>query len=131
MGFAAILELISKVIDFIPNKTKEQQAILAIELQKAQVEAELLSKQIDVNIASASNPSLWVSGARPFILWMCGMFFAWQYVVQPILIFFIVLCGFPAPILPIFDTYLIMTVLTGMLGIAGMRSYDKMKGTDK
>lgn len=131
MGFDAIFALIGKVIDFLPNKSKDQAAQLAAELQQAQIEANLAIEQIKVNAVEAANPSTFVSGARPFMMWVCGMAFAWMYVAAPILTWFVVLCGHSPPVLPLLDMSQLTSLLVGMLGLSGYRTYEKVKGVSK
>ena len=95
---------------------------------KAQFEADLRSslqqwdkQQSDTNTAEAQNPSLFVSGWRPAIGWIGAAGLAYQYVVRPLAI------GFGATGLPPLDSSL-MELIMAMLGMAGLRTYEKMQG---
>lgn len=90
--------------------------------------AEMIRLQGEINKIEAMNPSWFVSGWRPFIGWVSGMALAYNYVLRPFLeplykIYYSDL------MLPILDLGELMPILLGMLGIAGMRSYEKIKGT--
>ena len=112
---------------------KDQKAKLAHELatmaDKLSHEQQLA--QIEVNKAEAASGSLFKGGWRPFIGWVCGIAFCYHFVVQPIIIFVVALVGINIPDLPEFDMSTLLTVLGGMLGIGGLRTYEKQKGLTK
>lgn len=101
---------------------------LAAELQKELAQTELLKGQLEINKIEAANPSVYVSAWRPFIGWVCGLAFAWQYFLCPILTFLLVVSGHPIPQLPVLGIEVMMPVLMGMLGLGGLRTYEKYKG---
>ena len=95
---------------------------------KAQFETDLRSslqqwdkQQSDTNTAEAQNPSLFVSGWRPAIGWIGAAGLAYQYVVRPLAV------GMGAASLPALDSSL-MELIMAMLGMAGLRTYEKMQG---
>lgn len=92
---------------------------------------EIALAQIDVNKAEAASASTFRGGWRPFIGWTCGVAFAYHFVAQPTLIFVFAYAGHPAPDLPAFDMSALMTVLGGMLGLGGLRTFEKFKGVSK
>jgi len=101
---------------------------------KAKAEAELRDAlmawdagQTRVNEAEASNPNVFVSGWRPFIGWTCGVAFAYHYVVQPLALFLAAVAGKVIE-LPAFSMESLLTVLLGLLGMGGLRTYEKIKG---
>ena len=112
---------------------KDQKAKLAHELatmaDKLSHEQQLA--QIEVNKAEATSGSLFKGGWRPFIGWVCGIAFCYHFVVQPIIIFVVALVGVNIPDLPNFNMNTLLTVLGGMLGIGGLRTYEKQKGLTK
>jgi len=120
--------ILDKVIE-----DKDQKAKLAHELatmaDKLSHEQQLA--QIEVNKAEAASGSLFKGGWRPFIGWVCGIAFCYHFVVQPIIIFVVTIVGINIPNLPEFDMSTLLTVLGGMLGIGGLRSYEKQKGLTK
>ena len=75
-----------------------------------------------LNQAEAQHRSVFVAGWRPFIGWIGGLVLAFNYIVAPILIWVL-----PNSTPPVLDLDQLWPVITGMLGIAGMRSYDKSK----
>lgn len=85
--------------------------------------------QLAVDQAEASNPKEFVSGWRPFIGWVCGFSLAYVGVVEPIARFVANVFFTYKGTFPVIDTDLTMQVLLGMLGMSGLRSYDKKQGT--
>ena len=120
--------ILDKVIE-----DKDQKAKLAHELatmaDKLSHEQQLA--QIEVNIAEAASGSLFKGGWRPFIGWVCGVAFCYHFVVQPVIIFVVAVAGVTIPDLPEFQMNTLLTVLGGMLGIGGLRTYEKQKGLTK
>lgn len=123
-----IANLVSK---FVPDK--DQAAKLAHEIATmAQKHAhENAMAQIEVNKAEAASNSIFKGGWRPFIGWVCGIAFAYHFVLQPLLIFVMTYLGHPVPELPDFDMASLMTVLGGLLGLGGLRTFEKYKGISK
>ena len=86
--------------------------------------------QTDVNAVEANNPSVFVSGWRPFIGWTCGIALAYQYVVTPIVMWMATMAHFVLPNPPKLDETLWQLVFA-MLGMGGLRTYEKVKGVSK
>lgn len=135
-GIGSVVELATSVINKIfPDPAQRDAAKLALfqaqqagELKEAEQAFELAKAQIGVNAVEAASPSLFVSGGRPFIMWICGAALAYTALVEPIMRFVATVVFKYAGTYPIIDTSLTMQVLLGMLGLAGMRSFDKVKG---
>ena len=112
---------------------KDQKAALAHEIatmgEKHSQEA--LLAQLEINKAEAASGSLFKGGWRPFVGWTCGIAFGYHFVLQPLLIFIFAYAGLKTPDLPQFDVGTLLPVLGGMLGIGGLRSYEKTKGLTK
>ena len=112
---------------------KDQKAKLAHEIATmAEKHAhEAAMAQVDVNKSEAQHRSIFVAGWRPFVGWICGIALAYHFVVSPITIFVAGWAGAELPELPAFDMESLMTVLLGMLGLGGLRKYEKSKGVAK
>jgi len=112
---------------------KDQKAKLAHELatmaDKMAHEQQLA--QIAVNKEEAASGSIFKGGWRPFIGWVCGIAFFYHFVLNPIILFVIAIIGIEIPTLPEFQMNTLLTVLGGMLGIGGLRTYEKQKGLTK
>ena len=127
-----LIEPVSKILDkFVQDK--DQKAALAHEIatMAEQHAQELALAQIEVNKAEATNSSVFVAGWRPFIGWTCGTALAWHFVFEPMIGAALAWAGVDAPELPAFDMQSLMTILTGMLGLGGLRTFEKYKGVSK
>jgi hypothetical protein len=125
---SALLDIGGKVLDRVfPDPT--QQAAARLELLKLQQSGELtqIAGQMDINKLEATNPSVFVSGWRPAIGWICGAGFAVQFVVGPLAEWGSTLYGHPVKF-PTMDTGTMMPLLLGMLGLGGMRTAEKIQG---
>jgi hypothetical protein len=85
--------------------------------------------QLDVAREEAKSVNWWVAGARPFILWTCGVAFAYAAVVEPLLRFVAVVGGYDGQF-PALDTTITMQVLFGMLGLGAYRTVEKVTGAE-
>ena len=121
-------KLLDKVIE-----DKDQKAKLAHELatmaDKLAHEQQLA--QLAINKEEASSGSLFKGGWRPFVGWICGIAFFYHFVCQPVIVFVLTIFGVTIVNLPEFEMNTLLTVLGGMLGIGGLRSYEKSKGLTK
>ena len=93
--------------------------------------AELAKGQLAINQTEAKHKSIFVAGWRPFIGWTCGVALCWHFVLAPVTIFICAYLSVVIPELPTFDMGSLMTVLMGMLGLGGLRTYEKQKGLTK
>jgi len=89
--------------------------------QAARIELSAMQAQAKVNEIEAASPRFFIAGARPAIIWLCGLILFYSYMLIPI----IAACGVR---LPNIDLGNLWPVLTGLLGISGLRTYEKMKG---
>lgn len=140
-----LIDGVAKVIGVLKGKNspeslaaaaqlEQMQAQFASEFQLAQLqqESELLkanadaaASQADVNKVEASSTNLFVSGWRPFIGWVCGTGLAFQFIVGPMVTWGSNLAGKPVTF-PALDLGTLLTLLLGMLGLGGMRTYEKI-----
>ena len=121
-GIGAVAQVAGSIIDrFFPNKTEEERAKLAAALTE-------LPGQLDTHKAEALSNSLIVAGWRPYVGWVCGSGFAIQFVVGPLCQWLSTLFLGKPVIFPPLDLGTMMPLLLGMLGLGGMRSWDKANG---
>lgn len=125
--FDAVTPVINKVLDFIPDPQQKLQAQQALMQGLSQWD----SQQSAIDAKEAESSSLFVAGWRPFLGWTCGAAFAYKFVLQPFLVFIIVACQikFDIKLLPALDWAEMSTVMFGMLGLGGMRTFEKMQGS--
>jgi hypothetical protein len=125
---SALLDIGGKVFDRVfPDPA--QAANAKLELMKLQQSGELtqIAGQMDINKIEAASSSIFVSGWRPAIGWICGAGFAVQFVVGPLAEWGSALAGHPVKF-PQMDTGTMMPLLLGMLGLGGMRTAEKIQG---
>jgi len=123
IGLDAILGIGGKLIDkLIPDPAAQDAARL--ELLKLQQSGELaaMTAQTEINKAEASNPSVFVSGWRPAIGWVCALAMGYQYLARPLLVAFMPSLAFPG-----LDDNL-WQLMMGMLGLGGLRTFEKTQG---
>jgi hypothetical protein len=113
---------------FIEDKDQRAQLAHDLATMAERHAQELAVSQIEVNKAEAASGSVFKGGWRPFIGWVCGGAFAYHFVLQPVIVFVVVAAGVELPPLPEFDMASLMTVMMGMLGLGGLRTYEKQKG---
>ena len=101
---------------------------------KTKLEAEIKSQvisldlaQAQANIEQAKHPSLFVSGARPSIMWVCCFGLAWQFVLQPIAVWIIAVTNSTLT-LPLIPTEGLISLTIALLGLSASRSAEKFKG---
>lgn len=85
--------------------------------------------QIATNQMEAQHPSVFVAGWRPFVGWTGGVGLAYAAIIQPLGSWIARVAGYTGDF-PVLDNNLLLIVLGGMLGIGGMRSFDKYHGVD-
>ena len=128
----AVLPLVKDVIGaFLPEDPKKRaEAERKIEAQLTEHLAKIDIAQLEINKTEAAHRSIFVAGWRPFIGWSCGVSLAWSYICQPILTFALVQAGYGVE-LPALDMSQMMPVLMGMLGLGGLRTFEKYKSVSK
>ena len=126
-----IAESIIGVAGKVLNKfvvDKDLKAKLEHELKTAFHDANLA--QIDLNKQEAAHKSMFVAGWRPFVGWVCGVAMLYHFLLQPIIVFTLSAAGITFD-LPEFDMGSLMTILMGLLGLGGLRTFEKHKGISK
>ena len=119
-----LIDPISDILDkFIPDKDLKLklQHELNQELHKANM------AQIEVNKEQAKHGSLFVSGARPAIMWVCCLGLFWSFFLAPLFNWFLAISGTDMP-LPAIETDGLLTLTLSLLGLGGYRSFEKFKG---
>ena len=119
-----ILSVAAPILDkFIEDKDAKNQI-------KAELEQSLVSlqaAQAAANVEQAKHPSLFVAGARPAIMWICALGLVTNFFVMPIAEWAVAIWS-PGTELPALQTGELMTLTLSLLGLGGMRSFEKTKG---
>ena len=121
------IKAVGKIVDELYTSDDERdQAKITLE----KIQSKLKEKQLDINIAEAKHRSLLVAGLRPCLRWVGALSVAYVYLLQPIL----------NMILQLFDVHIdwvvldlgqLMPLILGMLGLGGLRTFEKSKGVSK
>jgi len=88
---------------------------------------ELISIQTKINEIEAQHRTVFVAGWRPFVGWICGIALAYNFVIRDMVIWIVS----PENVPPALQMDHLMTVLMGMLGLGGLRTYEKLKDKTK
>lgn len=114
---------------FFPNEEERRKA--EADFLKYAMEGELrqVIAQLEINAREAAHPSIWVAGWRPFFGWVGGCGFAYATIVQPVMVWYGTAHGWPIP--PSINMDLLWVVITGMLGIGGLRTFEKTQKVTK
>jgi len=117
------IEAVGNVVDALFTSDEER-------LDKELIKLRLLQKpslvQAEINKVQAQHRSRFVAGARPFLMWVCGLGFLFAFVINPLLQWLAPDAG--SPVLPL---EAMMELTLAMLGLAGLRTVEKVKGVSK
>lgn len=124
-----ILEVAGRVLDrIIPDKAAAEKAKAEFAAVAQSQEFQVQLAQIGVNQEEAKSASIFVSGWRPFVGWSCGVALCYAAILEPLLRFgAVVLFGYSGKF-PVIDTMLTLQVLFGLLGLGGLRTWEKGRG---
>jgi len=131
LGIGAIIDSVGKVASDLITTDKER---IELELEGRRIDQATDLAQMEVNKTEAQNQNLFVAGWRPAIGWVGALAMAYQFLLYPLLVWAwvwlqaeqIVPQDIKPP--PMLDTEALWVILSGMLGIAGMRSFEKTRG---
>ena len=128
----ALIGPVTGILDkFVEDKDAKNAMAHEIATMAEQAAHEAAMAQVEVNKAEAQHKSIFVAGWRPFVGWVCGLALCYHFILAPLIIFGTAYAGVPTPELPEFDMGSLMTVLMGMLGLGGLRTFEKSKGLTK
>jgi len=127
MSFLSVFDVVSpvinKVLDFIPDPKQkleaQQQLIASLQVWDAQQSA--------VNLEEAKSSSLFVAGWRPAIGWCCALALCYSYLIIRFATWGFAAAHVSVPPFPTLDENL-WQIMFGMLGMGGLRTFEKMKG---
>lgn len=137
LALGGIVQAIGQIADDLITTDKERLGaeleLRRLGLEERKVEADLVRGQLEVNQAEATSGSLFVAGWRPAIGWIGAAALGYQFLLYPLLVWIwsllqargVVPGDLQPP--PMLDTSALWVVLSGMLGIAGLRSVEKVK----
>ena len=127
----SLVQPVTGLLDkFIEDRDQKNQLAHEISTMAERHAQELAKGQLEINKAEAQSRNVFIAGWRPFIGWTCGVAMAYNYVIHPILMFTLAQFNYLVAI-PALDLSEMMPVLMGMLGLGGLRSFEKYKGISK
>ena len=121
------VKAVAGVIDELHTSEEEKEQL---KLRFAEVESKLKEKQLDINKVEASHRSIFVSGWRPFLGWVSGLSIGYVYLFQPLLDMILQMFGVEVDWV-VLDLGQLMPLILGILGLGGLRSFEKAKGLTK
>jgi hypothetical protein len=118
-----LIEPVSNILDkFVADKDLKTK--LSHELEKEIIS--LNKAQLEVNKVEAAHNNVFVSGWRPFIGWACGVSLAYHFIIEPIIQYTLIVNNIDYNT-PEFDFSQLSTIVMAMLGMSGLRTYEKIK----
>ena len=126
-GSGGALKTISKVVDDLHTSEEEK---LDKKILMQRIQQKLAEKQLDVNAKEAGHRSIFVSGWRPFIGWCGGFALAFEFILSPGIEWYSKFAGLNLTA-PEIQTGPLLAIVTSMLGVASLRSFEKAKGLTK
>ena len=102
------------------------------DIQTKLLELEFIAQeaQTKINIEEAKNPNLFIAGWRPAVGWICAFALGWAFILLPTFVWISQMAGSGVKP-PTLQTAELITLLLGMLGIGGLRTFEKYSGTEK
>ena len=126
-GQGGALKTITKVVDELHTSEEEK---LDKKILMQRIKQKLAENQLDVNAKEASHRSVFVAGWRPAIGWCGAMALFFAFILSPCIEWYAKFSGMDI-VPPAIETGPLLAIVTSMLGVAGMRSFEKAKGIAK
>ena len=129
----SLVDTVGKVIDSV-HTSEEEKGQIKIKLQ--QLENEINSKQMDINLADAKSKAGGLSGMlqrswRPLIGMSCALAILWEFVLKQFIVFILAAFSVQHNPLPELDMSTLFPLVTALLGMSGLRSREKSKKLTK
>ena len=120
-GATNVLDSVANNIDqFVETKDEKREALQALAVA-----------QIELNKEESKNRNVFVAGWRPFVGWVCGIALAYNFIVRDLMAWVILNTGEAITLPPALAMEHLMTILLGMLGLGGLRTYEKQQKLTK
>lgn len=124
-GAGATIEAIRNTIDMFMETDDERRAF---QLVKEKIKLKRDEMQAEINRVEAMHSSLFVSGWRPFVGWVCGFGLAAKCILMPFMNWCVIVFANPKFVPPAFEVGDLIGLLLALLGMSGLRSYEKKGG---
>ena len=124
----SLLPVLGEVLDrVIPDKAAAEKARVEMEAALLQAATAQAGQQAAINQAEAGHSSVFVAGWRPAIGWVCAAALAWAFIVAPVATWALAVLGIRET-LPAIMTDNLFELVLAMLGLGGLRTFEKLKG---
>ncbi|VAW89939.1 hypothetical protein MNBD_GAMMA17-2040 [hydrothermal vent metagenome] len=138
MGGGDVVKSVGDALDNLFTSDEERleaereltKAKRSFDYKESKLVAEQNIAQMEVNKADANSGNFFQAGWRPAIGWVGAFALAYQFILYPLLVWALAVSSLDIEPPPLIDANALYPIITGMLGIAGMRSFDKLKKTD-
>lgn len=128
----SLMPVLGEVLDrVIPDKAAADKAKLEMETKLLEAVTAQNIAQSATNQEEAKHRSIWVAGWRPAIGWVCAAGLAWNFLGYQLTLWVLALVGRLDVYVPLFGGDNLMELTFAMLGLAGLRTYEKFKGVTK
>ena len=127
-GGGSLVGAVGKIIDDVHTSDEERAAATRLQTELEQIPA---LAQVTLNTAEAQHRTLFVAGWRPFIGWVCGAGLGYHFLAHPLLTWGLKILAPEVEAPPALEVGLLLDLVLAMLGLAGMRSWEKNKGVTK
>ncbi len=124
----ALGPILDGVLQLIPDRKARAVAKEQFEGQILNALTALVQGQLRVNEREAAHGSVFVAGWRPAVGWICGVALAWSFILEPIGSWVAFMFGAEMDGVPKIELGPLMSILLGMLGLGGLRTYEKRIG---
>lgn len=124
----SLLPALTEVLDrVVPDQAAAAKAKTEMEAKLLEAAVSQAGQQASINQVEAAHQSIFVSGWRPFIGWVCGAGLAWAFLLAPMLAWLLPVAGV-ATALPALQMEYLLELVVAMLGLGALRSFEKMRG---
>lgn len=136
MSLLALLPIIGEVIKkVIPDPVAAAEANYKVldlaqrgELTHLDAEVKIALGQIEINKIDAASASFFKGGWRPAVGWTCTFGLFYEFILRPLLPWFLTIAGVQVPPLPPSDMGTLITMLGGLLGLGALRTVERVQG---
>ena len=115
------------VNDALGGVNKILDTVVTTSVERGKIDIEFNKLQTQINELEAGNGSIFVSGWRPFVGWVCGVGVGFNFVLRPIFNYVLLVFYPDVPIMESLSMAQLIPLLTGMLGFGAIRTYEKVK----
>ncbi|WP_458400047.1 3TM-type holin [Mailhella sp.] len=121
----AVTSLLGEAAELWQGDKKRQAELVLEQIRNSQAQ---LMGQLEINKQEAAHSSVFVAGWRPFIGWCCGLGVLYSFFLRPMLTWGLLVIDAGLPALPELDGEELAAMISGLLGLGGLRTFEKAKG---